>query len=92
MRKVLLVIDVPNWAWDRNADNIKKNLPDYDIQKVTIKRFRRSPEKFLREFDHVHFMGWTLGRQWAGKVSAGVCSHNYELLRLDEAEAAFERE
>lgn len=83
MKKILLVIDVKGWAWERNALNIKKNLSNtYDISIITSRQFHA---KLIEEFDSVHFMGWTLGRNFAEKVSGGVCSHNWELLHYDMA-------
>ena len=49
-KKLCLVADVPNWAFDKIAQKLKKSLSDkYDI---TIKYFNRRDEQdnFLRKF------------------------------------------
>lgn len=76
MKKILLVADVPGWAWDRNADAIIKYLPEYEV----IKQYGtgRLPSN-ANEFDHIHCMGWLEATSIANIVTAGVCSHNFQI-------------
>lgn len=74
--KILLVPDVPNWAFDRDADAVIKYLPQYDISKKFNRKVRQSD---FKEYDLVHFMNWSEGAKFGSKVSCGVSSHNHEL-------------
>ena len=74
-RKILIVYDVPGWIWHRNAQQIQKNLPQYDIDILPKKNVN---DKVIERYDHTHFCGWELGLRWAEYVSAGACSHNFE--------------
>lgn len=84
--KILLVADVPNWAFDRDADAIIKYLPQYDIFKTYTGRFNSN---LFNKYDHIHFMNWLEGRSHANKVSGGVSSHNFELLHKYDAMKMF---
>jgi glycosyltransferase involved in cell wall biosynthesis len=78
--KILLVVDIPNWALDRTADMIIKHLP-YDIEKIYTDQFKQSMTK---KYNYVHFMNWLDGKEY-DSVSGGVCSHNWELKHLGQA-------
>jgi len=84
--KILLVADVPNWAFDRDADAVIKYLPQYQIYKTYTGNFNPS---FLKQYDHVHFMNWLEGMPYVPKVSGGVSSHNFELLHKGDAKRMF---
>ena len=74
--KILLVPDVPNWAFDRDADAVIKYLPQYNISK----KFNRSVRKSdIENYDLVHFMNWSEGSRFGSMVSGGVSSHNHEM-------------
>ncbi len=75
--KILLLADVRGWAWDRNAQYIKKYLPQYDIDIGYINNGGLSLK--FKDFKHVHGMGWLPVKHFSKTVSAGVCSHNHEL-------------
>lgn len=83
--KILLIADVPRWAWDRNADALIKYLPQYELSKGYFRHFRRLD---FTKYDHVHSMGWLPARGMAPKLSGAVCSHNFEL-RNEGGETAF---
>lgn len=82
-----MISDVPGWAWDNNVKALIKYLPEYHIDQVfaIVKRRNPSVKKFninmIDSYDHVHSFGWSLARGFSKHVSAGVCSHNYELRR-----------
>jgi len=75
MKNILLLIDVPNWAWDRNASAIMKYLPEYSFSK---KKLKGNSTINSGNYDHIHSMGWLPATFCAEKVTAGVCSHNFE--------------
>jgi glycosyltransferase involved in cell wall biosynthesis len=85
--KILLLPDVKNWAWDRNADALIKYLPQYDFDKFYFKG--KLPSNW-EEYDHIHSMGWLDAKFVSDKVTAGVCSHNFEL-RNQNGEGYFDR-
>lgn len=84
--RILLVADVPNWAFDRDASAVIQYLPQYQISKTFTGAFH---PRLLDKFDHVHFMNWLEGRSWAPRISAGVSSHNFELLHLSDSKKFF---
>lgn len=80
-----MISDVPGWAWDNNVKALIKYLPEYHIDQVFVKRCNKPVNKFhismIDNYDHVHSFGWSLVTRYSQHVSAGVCSHNYELRR-----------
>jgi len=84
--KILLVPDILNWAFDRDASAVIRYLPEYNIDKVPKSAFHR---KFIDEYDLVHFMSWYDMQSMPDKVSAGVSSHNFELLHYDASKKIF---
>lgn len=75
MKNILLLYDVPNWAWDRNASALIKYLPEYNITKA---KMRGHSTLNMGNYDHIHSMGWLPATFCAEKVTAGVCSHNFQ--------------
>ena len=74
MNKILLVVDVPNWAFDIQAKAIQRRIPNVDISyDITLKGV---PTK---KYSVIYYMNWMDGCRWAEQVSAGVCSHNWHL-------------
>lgn len=73
--KILIVADVPNWAFYNNAKSIIKYLNDYDIELCCCSEI---PGKNFNNFDHVHFMNWYDSIAYTNHVSGGVSSHNFE--------------
>jgi len=84
--RILLVADVPKWAFDINMDAIIKCLPQYKIDKAYSSQFNSD---FISRYDHVHFMNWLEAKQYAPMVSGGVASHNFELLHKRDSDIAF---
>lgn len=74
--KILLVCDVPGWAFDITAKAIQKGLPNDDIDICYDTTLHGVHTK---QYDHIHYMNWLDGARWANQVTAGVCSHNYHL-------------
>ena len=82
--RILLVADVNSWALDLTAKYIQKSIP-CDIAYVSGEP--RFNENMLNEYDHVHAMNWLDLQTLAGhpRVTAGVCSHGFELKWLGVA-------
>ncbi|MFA5732635.1 MAG: glycosyltransferase, partial [Acidithiobacillus sp.] len=80
MKKILLIPDIPNWAFDRDADAIIKYLPEYQFEKMYSVSLDTS--KFSK-FDKIHFMNWYDGQNYCNITSASVSSHNFEFLHHD---------
>lgn len=83
--KLLLVADVPGWAWDHKADAIRKHLADRFecIDKIYTKQISRER---LERYDAIHFFGWKDGLRFARMATAGVSSHNFEVKHRKIAE------
>ena len=84
--KILLVPDVPNWAFDRDASAVIQYLPEYDIDKCFASDFHKS---MIKDYDLVHFMNWWDAVGLSKRISGGVSSHNFEILRKKKAHKAF---
>ncbi len=84
--KILLVPDVPNWAFDVDAKAMIDFLPEYDIQKVYKNQLNID---LIKKYDLVHVMGWYDAISLCNRVSAGVCSHSFELLHLNKTRQIF---
>jgi glycosyltransferase involved in cell wall biosynthesis len=79
--KILLCVDVMNWAWAHKARAIQKYLKN-DFEKIDIIRSNtvKNNKHIFKEYNHIHWFGWLEGRLWCQKyrgTSAGVSSHNY---------------
>lgn len=64
-RKIALIIDTKGWAFDNIANQIKKNLPEYQIDIIPGKIFEGNMIKlflFCQEYDLIHFL-------WRGYLS-----------------------
>jgi len=74
--KILLVADVPGWAWDHKADAIIRNLSHlHDIDKIYCRS--ADYEKINpRSYDAIHFFGWQ-GSPWVDLCTTAVSSHNF---------------
>ena len=75
--KILLVPDVPGWAFDHIAEAIMVNLPQYEFAKIYQSQYR---EEMLKHFDKVFFFQWNAIRGNPADLYAAICSHNYHLL------------
>ena len=76
MKKILLVVDTPGWAFDTIAKEIQKRLNDFQVDityDITLHGTNTG------QYDFIHYMNWLDGCRWASQVSSGVCSHNYHL-------------
>lgn len=86
--RILLVPDVPNWAFDHCVDAVIKHLPQFDIEKVYSRQFQ---VQMIGNYDLVHIMNWFDFYSAPERVSGGICSHNFELRRLEMAMKLFPR-
>jgi len=84
--KILLVPDVPNWAFDLDANAMIDFLPDYNIDKVYKNQLNVD---LIKKYDLVHVMNWYDAMHLSDGVSAGVCSHNFELLHSERSRKIF---
>jgi glycosyltransferase involved in cell wall biosynthesis len=87
--KVLLCIDVNNWAWANKARAIRKYLKD-DFERIDIMRSKRikNNQSVFKKYHHIHYFGWLEGKRWAQRykgISAGISSHNYYYKHFDMA-------
>lgn len=83
--KIMLVVDVPGWAWDHKARAIAKCLKkDFEeIRVIYLKKFRNNYSEY-KNYSY-HFFGWSEGSKWADKSTCGISSHNYEFKHLKRA-------
>lgn len=89
--RILLLADVPNWAWDKKADAIIKHLPQYDIDKSYSNLV---PKIDLSQYNAVHYFGWLDGYNVAQKypyITSAVSSYNYYLSHLSKAQKELPR-
>lgn len=62
MKKIAVIIDIPNWAFDLGAQLIKKELQDYaivDIFAIHVEPYNDDLFKLLedvKDYDHIHFL------------------------------------
>ena len=85
--KILLVIDVDNWAWAFKARSLKKYLKD-EFEKIDIITSKKFIKKLFKKYHAVHFFGYLEGRKYAGKykgVTCGISSHNFIYKHLEKA-------
>ena len=85
--KIMLVSDVPNWAWHFKAKAIQKYLNDR-FKKITVIHLKQFHKDLMGKYHTVLFFGWMDRRKIAGKYKglvAGVSSHNFEYLHPEKA-------
>jgi len=87
MKKVLLIPDVPNWAWDHNADGIIENLPQYEFTKMYGNEVT---QKDLDNYDSILLFPWYDDNSEGEEVdishlNTAVSAHNFHLFWLDKA-------
>jgi len=80
--KILLVADVPNWAWDYKADALINNLPQFKIKKTYSSYYRPS---MVGAYDKVFFFGWNEAVGNPTRYFSSISSHNYYLLHKELA-------
>lgn len=79
MRRILLVPDVPNWAWGIKARAIRDNLDhmfkiDIAYQAVGKPKFESS---MFENYDHIHFFDWRYAAKFIkynDKISTSIAS------------------
>jgi len=83
--KILLIVDFLNWAWGIKAKALKKYLPQYDIDIVTIKNL---PKTNVKRYDVIHSFSWT-DTTLAGHRKLSTCgiSGHVFLARYQEAKS-----
>lgn len=74
-RKIAFIIDTEGWAFDNIAHQLKKNLPEYDIDIIPGRIFEGNMIKlfiFCQDYDLIHFL-------WRGYISLldKEAMHNY---------------
>jgi glycosyltransferase involved in cell wall biosynthesis len=85
MKKILIIPDVPNWAFDIIANEIIKYIPGFEFYKTYASKFDK---KLLnKQYDNIYFMSWLNAPMFYDlkSVSVGIWSHNYELLHSEKA-------
>jgi len=80
--KILLVADVPGWAWDYKAQALIKNLPEFQLHKTYSSYYHPGMTK---AFDGVFFFGWNEIQGDPRQLLSSISSHNYYLLDKDLA-------
>lgn len=64
-KKIAIIIDTKGWAFDNIANNIKRNIEEYDINIIPGEYFEGNMIKlflFCKDYDLIHFM-------WRGYLS-----------------------
>jgi len=82
-KKILLVADVPGWAFDNIANAMIKHLGHkFNFTKIFSPQYRQGMSKC---FDHVYFLQWNdfIGRGKPEEFIALISSHNYYLIHDD---------
>lgn len=85
--RVLLVVDVDNWAWAHKARAIKKYLADEfeEIDVITKKKLKQNMG-LLGKHHSIHSFGWMEGKDFIKyKLTTGVSSLNYYYRHLKKA-------
>ncbi len=93
-KKILLIVDVPNWAWDYKANVLMRYLPQYDF----TKRYNGGPGKLGtgnivniskgKEYDKIFFFGWNdCPSRIVSTSYTSISSHNFYLLHPHKAES-----
>ena len=88
MKKVLWVADVPDWAYDINARNLAKHLPQYQHKTIyTIQVGRRYVDDIIRDYDIIIAMNplsfYMYADEYFPKVITTLNSHR-ALVRADQ--------
>lgn len=76
MKKILLVVDVPNWAWAHKAQAIKKYLTSESLQFDIITSNQKCN---INEYHHIHSFSFQLTGLTPLNSSTTVASYNFEL-------------
>ena len=89
--KLLLLYDVPGWAWHFKAKAIQKYLKN-DFEQIDIMRSNtvKNNKWIFKKYNHIHWFGWIEGRLWCQRykgTSSGISSHNYLLKHFDLAKS-----
>ncbi len=76
--KVLLVYDVPGWAWHHKAKALKKYI-GHEFDKFDIMPKKHFKKRMFAKYNSVHFFGWIEGKKYAkyNGVTSAISSHNY---------------
>jgi glycosyltransferase involved in cell wall biosynthesis len=84
--KILLVADIPGWAWDHKANVLVNNLKHHvdNIKKIFVNNF---DPKYVKMFDLIHFFGWLDAIDYYDKCTVGVSSFNYQVKYWDIAKS-----
>lgn len=85
--KLLLIYDVPGWAWHHKAVNIQKYLSN-DFEKIDICSLKDFHAEKFSNYHHVHIFGWMDRKGMAGRYkgfTTGVSSFNYVYKHLARA-------
>ena len=76
MKYILLIVDVPNWAWSHKAHALKKHLESDDIKFDVV----CPNEKYdVNKYHHIHSFSYFLSHLSKFNSSTTVASHNFEL-------------
>ena len=87
LMKIVMIPDVPNWAFDRNVSAIIKYNPELNITKIFQSQFRKS---MFNNFNIVYHCSW-LWPVYPPRQAAEITSHNYELLHMEKAKKLIPR-
>lgn len=80
--KIIISPDIPNWAFDRTADDIIKYNTEFDFLKIYQRDFNTIKDQ-ANQFDLIFFMSWIgaasyLPLQEKISMTTGIFSHNFE--------------
>ena len=85
--RILLCVDVPNWAWDIKAKAIKKYLADdHQIEIIYQYQFNSYRNRF-KNYDVVFSFCWITGLCIARTTISNISSYNYEWKHFDKAKS-----
>lgn len=74
--RVLLVYDVPGWAWHHKARAIQRHLRD-EFERLDILPLRDVKNVKMGKYHSIHFFGWLDGLKYQRVATAGISSHNF---------------
>ena len=78
MKKILLIVDVPNWAWAHKARAIKKYLTSKELEFNIV----AGGEKYnINDYHHIHTFSFSFVNISKFNSSTTVASYNFELLK-----------
>ena len=76
MKKILLIVDVPNWAWAHKAQAIKKYLENNSL----IIHIKTNNQYYNpNHYHHIHTFSFQLTSLAKYNSSTTVASYNFEL-------------